>query len=78
MIKYSIGKLVKKKGLSARGLAAKAGISPNTAALLIKAKSHEDYNVTADVIDRICYVLGCRVEDILEHKKEGAEGSSIS
>lgn len=70
MIVYKIGQLAKLRGLSARQLAAAAGISPNTAALLIKAKSHRDYNVSADVLDKICNVFGCRLKNILEYRKK--------
>lgn len=70
MIKYKIGDMLKKKGLSARALALKAGISPNTAALLVGAKTQKDYNVCADIMDKICMALDCHLEDILEFKKD--------
>ncbi|MFA4971617.1 MAG: helix-turn-helix transcriptional regulator [bacterium] len=69
MIKYKIGNMAKSKGFSARRLADAAGVSPNTAALLIKAKNHKDYNVCTDVLDKVCTVFGCRLDDILEYRK---------
>jgi DNA-binding Xre family transcriptional regulator len=69
MITYKIGIMAKTKGFSARKLATAAGISPNTAALLIKARSHKDYNVCADVLDKVCAVLNCRLHDILEYRR---------
>lgn len=70
MITYKIGNMAKLRGLSARQLAVKAGISPNTAALLIKAKSHKDYNVCTDVLDKICNTLECSLKDILEYRRK--------
>lgn len=67
MIKYFIGDIVKKKGLSARGLAAKVGVSPNTASLLIKAKDCGDYNTTMEVLDRVCKVLRCQPGKLLKY-----------
>lgn len=70
MIKYKIGKMADQRGFSARGLAKEAQISPNTVAMLMKAKTHKDYNVCADVIDKICRVLKCKLGDLLEYKKK--------
>lgn len=69
MIHYKIGKIVKKKGLSARQLAEAAKISPNTAALIIKAQTSKDYSIGADVMDKVCKVLKCQPGDLLEYKR---------
>ncbi len=69
MIRYKIRNLAIKQGYSARKLAAEAGIGHNTAALLMKAKTHEDYNVSVDILDKVCRVLRCQPSDILEYKK---------
>lgn len=66
MIKYRIKEMVDKEGLSGRQFALKAGISHNTAALLIKAKSQKDYNVSIDVLDRVCRALKCQPKHLLK------------
>jgi len=70
MIKFKIGELVKQQGLSGRQLAIQAGISPNTAALLIKAKTHKDYNVSMDIIDKVCAVLKVQPANLLYFKNK--------
>jgi len=69
MIKYNFKQVVKAKGLSARQLAALAGISPNTAALLVKAETHKDYNVSTEVLDRLCGALGVQLAQLIRYKK---------
>lgn len=41
------------------------GISPATI-----AKMGKDENVSMDVLDRICTLFNCKIEDIIEHKKQ--------
>lgn len=69
MIKYKICELANSKGYSARKLATEAGIGHNTAALLMKARTHHDYNVGADILDKLCHALKCQVGDILQYRK---------
>jgi len=40
------------------------GISSSTLAKMGKGE-----NISLDVIDKICELLNCRIEDILEHKQ---------
>lgn len=69
MIKYNIGKVVKALSLSGRQFAKLAKISPNTAALLIKAESQKDYSVSTALLDRICAVLGKQPGNLLKYIK---------
>lgn len=45
------------------------GCSPNT----IAAMSKDEY-VSLKTLDRICDVLDCRIEDVVEHIKENRAG----
>jgi Predicted transcriptional regulator len=70
MIEYKIAEVLEKRGISARQLAAGCGIGHNTAALLAKAKSNYDYNVCADVLDRVCGYLGLGLGSLLRYRKK--------
>lgn len=69
MIKYKIKNIMEKQGLSARKLAERANIGVNTAALLVKAESVDDYNATLSVIDRVCLALDVDLNEILKYQK---------
>lgn len=61
MIKYDrLWKLVEKKGLSQYKLL-QSGISHST---LMRLKKNQSVNV--ETIDKLCAILNCRVEDLME------------
>ena len=66
MIVYdSLWKTLKEKGVSQYALIKKYGISP---AQITRLKRNE--SVSTHTIDVFCNILNCRVEDVMEHKKE--------
>lgn len=58
-------KLLIDKNMTKSDLRKQIGISSSTLAKMGKGE-----NVSLDVIDKICKLLHCRVEDILEHVGE--------
>lgn len=68
MMRISYNKLWKMlidKGMKKSGLREKSGISSASLAKLGKGE-----NITTDVLLRICEVMDCRIEDILETIRE--------
>jgi len=53
------------KGMTKEDLRKAIGASSSTI-----AKMSKDENVSMDVIDKICSLLNCRLEDIVEHIPE--------
>ncbi len=75
MIQYTFNKLLKKSGLSYRGLAEemeKRGIGVHYMTLfqLSKAKTHKDYNLCAETIERICAYFRCQPNDVMRYVKK--------
>ena len=67
----NLWKLLIDRKIKKTELKAKANISPGT-----YAKLNRDQFVSMDVIARICYVLDCRVEDVLDiNPKDNVEQS---
>lgn len=62
-------KLLIDKGFNKTKLREATGIGTAT---LAKLSANE--NVSMDVIDKICSVLNCRIEDILEHTPDEKDG----
>jgi len=58
-------KLIIDKGMNKTDLRIRTGMSQATLAKLSKGE-----NVTTDVLERICKVLNCEIEDIVEIKEE--------
>lgn len=58
-------KLLIDKGLSRNDLHEITKLSKSTIAKLVKGE-----NVNTDVLNRICLALDCKIEDIVEFKKE--------
>lgn len=67
MITYTkLWKLLIDKKMKKTDLIKQANISSSTLAKLSK-----DFPVKIEVIDRICLLLNCKIEDVLEIKKTG-------
>ena len=66
MISYdNLWKVMKEKGITQYALIKKHNISP---AQITRLKRNE--SVSTHTIDTFCKILDCRVEDIMEFKKE--------
>lgn len=66
-VTYSkLWKLLKKKGMKKIELQRKAGISGN-----ILARMGKNEYISMESVEKICYVLNCRTDDILEFIPEG-------
>jgi DNA-binding Xre family transcriptional regulator len=59
-------KLLIDKNMTKSELRKSVGMSSSTVAKMGKGE-----NVSLDVIDKICKLLDCKVEDIIEHKGNG-------
>ena len=59
-------KLLEEKGMKKIELQRKAGISGN-----ILARMGRDEYISMESVEKICYVLDCRTDDILEFVSEG-------
>ena len=59
-------KLLEEKGMKKIELQRKAGISGN-----ILARMGRDEYISMESVEKICYVLNCRTDDILEFIPEG-------
>ena len=57
------------KGMTKEDLRKTIGASSSTI-----AKMSKDENVSMDVIDKICSLLNCRIEDIVEHIPDSKDG----
>ena len=57
---------MQKKGVSQYALIKKHHISPSQ---ITRLKRNE--SVSTNTIDRLCEILGCKVEDIMEYTKKG-------
>ena len=57
--------LMVKRKLKKMDVVNQCGLSPTTA-----AKLWNDEYVALSVIDRLCNLLDCNIEDVLEHKKD--------
>ena len=66
----NLWKLLIDRRIKKTELKAKAKISPGT-----YAKLNRDQFVSMDVIARICHVLNCRVEDVLEINPKDGTGA---
>lgn len=59
-------KLLKEKNMKKIELQRRAGISGN-----ILARMGKDEYISMESVEKICYVLNCRIDDILEFIPEG-------
>lgn len=59
-------KLLKEKNIKKIELQRRAGISGN-----ILARMGKDEYISMESVEKICYVLNCRIDDILEFIPEG-------
>ncbi|MGG3623883.1 helix-turn-helix transcriptional regulator [Bacillus gobiensis] len=74
MIRFKLNELLENQGKTMYWLSRKTEIRPNT---ISKWANNEELNedekvksINVDALDRICTVLGCEIEDIIEHVKE--------
>ncbi len=66
-VKYGkLWRLLEEKGMKKIELQRKAGISGN-----ILARMGRDEYISMESVEKICYVLDCRTDDILEFIPEG-------
>jgi len=70
MITYRIQELTEKKGISARELARLTGLSHSTCASLVKAKTSSEFNISLQVVDKLCAALNCKPTNILVYKND--------
>lgn len=61
-------KLLIDKGMNKTELSELTGLSKSTIAKLTKGE-----NVNTEVLDRICLVLNCNIDDIVEFKEDNHE-----
>lgn len=64
MIKVKLLDILKKEERSLNWVATKTGISYST---LHKLSNNDTKSVSFDVLDKICSLFKCNIEDILEH-----------
>ena len=70
MISYeNLWNVMKEKGVSQYALIKKYGVSP---AQITRLKRNE--SVSTHTIEMFCEILDCRVEDIMEYKKNAETG----
>ena len=55
---------MKRKGITEYNLIYKQGLSANTIHRIKKG-----YPITTETLDTLCFILDCKVEDIVEHDK---------
>lgn len=67
MIKIKLQEVLDEQEKTVYWLAKQTGISQNSLGKIVKG---ETTSIRFDVLDNICNALQCRVEDIIEHKKE--------
>lgn len=70
MIKIKLSELLGRKKMTRKDLAIAIGARPNTIGDLYNEKIKK---VDIILLNKICKVLGCRVEDILEYIEDGEE-----
>ena len=63
MIKIKLRELMWEKNLTAIAIQKETGIHPTTISRIIHGKHN---NLTIDIIDRLCSVLDCKIQDLLE------------
>ena len=61
-------KLLIDKGMKKRDLKEAANLSPS-----LMSSLNQDKSVTVNTLSRICSVLGCRIEDIMEFMPDETE-----
>lgn len=70
MITYKFRKLFEESGKSLREIAKDVGVSHVTLARLAQAKSSNDYNVGADVLDKLSKYFECKnINELIELKQ---------
>lgn len=69
-LKYKFAEVIKKSELSYRRIAIDTGLSHPTIMRLAKAKSPGDYNVSADILERLCKYFGCKsLNELVEYRR---------
>lgn len=63
MIEVNLKRVLKEKGMTSKDLAQKVGITEANLSILKTGKAK---GVRFETLNRICYILGCQVGDILE------------
>ena len=73
MIIYDpLWKTIEKKGTTLHSVMVEANIAPNTMTKIRKGKY-----VSMDVLNRMCNVLGCGLEEIIKFVHEGDKGGVV-
>lgn len=74
MIQLLFGKLFEelrdKKGLKYTDISDKTGLDRMTLWRLSKAKTHDDFNATLKIIDRICMTFGVGLNKVIRFKRK--------
>ncbi|MCR3761905.1 helix-turn-helix transcriptional regulator [Clostridium felsineum] len=70
MIKVLLNELLEKKGVTKYYLSKKTGISANA---LSKFSNNKTTQVSFTMLNNICNILDCNIEDILKYKKDEVE-----
>ena len=69
MIKFKFSGLIENTGLSYREISKLTGVSHVTLMRLAKAKSHLDYNVTVDILEKLSRYFKCKsITELIEIK----------
>lgn len=69
-LKYKFSEIIEKSGLSYRRIAIDTRLSHPTIMRLAKAKTPDDYNVSADILERLCKYFGCKsLNELVEYRK---------
>ena len=66
MIKIKLRELMWEKNISAVDIQKQTGIHATTISKIINGKSK---NFGLDIVDKLCTVLDCKIEDLLQFKK---------
>ena len=70
MIKFSVKVMLAKRNMTQKELAERTGIRPPTvSAICLGTVKH----LPIDALDKICEVLDCKVEDIMEYLPSDAQ-----
>lgn len=70
MIKFSVKVMLAKRNMTQKELAEKTGIRPPTVSTICLGTVK---HLPIDALDKICEVLDCKVEDIMEYLPSDAQ-----
>lgn len=67
-VKFKLDKIMKERKITVYELSSKANVGFKT---IKKLRDGEDITrINLDVLAKLCYVLECEIEDLLEYKKQ--------